>query len=95
MILSIKIVLSLFGACIIAKNIYENVNINYIDITDISNKCNTFTVSIETSCIWMCHYCSTILNTTNYYFTDANDVPLDEYCNGMSVEGRTYTCCRI
>ncbi len=62
-------------------------------LTTIQNNCITFTVGQGTGCDWMCNYCSNMLGTNNYYFTD--DVCTYETggCVGNPVAGKQYSCC--
>ena len=59
----------------------------------VCNNCITFQVGQGTGCEWMCNYCGTNLNTSNYYFTE----PVCSYqgtgCVGNPIVGKSYTCC--
>jgi hypothetical protein len=58
-------------------------------------KCISFSVGPGTGCEWMCNYCATMLNTSNYYFSP--DVCSYESggCVGNPQTGVTYSCCSL
>ena len=57
------------------------------------NNCITFSVGQGTGCNWMCNYCSNMLGTNNYYFTDNVCTYETGGCVGNPVAGKQYTCC--
>ena len=61
----------------------------------LSNSCIQFTVGQGTGCSWMCNYCATQLQTTNYYFTDSVCTYQEGGCVGNPIAGKTYTCCSL
>lgn len=63
--------------------------------TNHSNKCVQFTVGSGTGCVWMCNYCATQLNTSNYYFTENVCSYQPGGCVGNPVAGYLYTCCSV
>jgi hypothetical protein len=58
-----------------------------------SNNCVSFQVSTGTGCQWMCNYCASTLDTTNYYFTDGVCQYEEGGCVGSPQVGVLYTCC--
>jgi len=62
-------------------------------LTTIQNNCVTFTVGQGTGCDWMCNYCSNMLGTNNYYFTDNVCTYETGGCVGNPIAGKQYTCC--
>lgn len=58
-----------------------------------TNGCVSFTVGQGTGCDWMCNYCSNMLGTNNYYFTDGVCTYQTGGCVGNPVAGKQYTCC--
>jgi len=63
--------------------------------SSVSSNCATFTVGSGTGCNWMCNYCSSVLQTNNYYFTDGVCTYQQGGCVGNPVSGNTYTCCSV
>jgi hypothetical protein len=59
----------------------------------VQNNCITFTVGQGTGCDWMCNYCSNMLGTNNYYFTDNVCTYETGGCVGNPVAGKQYSCC--
>lgn len=59
----------------------------------VQNNCITFSVGQGTGCDWMCNYCSNMLGTNNYYFTDNVCIYETGGCVGNPVAGKQYTCC--
>jgi hypothetical protein len=62
-------------------------------LTSVQNNCITFSVGQGTGCDWMCNYCSNMLGTNNYYFTDNVCTYETGGCVGNPVSGKQYTCC--
>ncbi len=62
-------------------------------LTSIQNNCITFSVGKGTGCDWMCNYCSNMLGTNNYYFTDNVCTYETGGCVGNPVAGKQYSCC--
>lgn len=62
-------------------------------LTKHSNGCITFSVAQGTGCQWMCDYCSSELETYNYYFTDNVCTYETGGCVGNPIAGKQYTCC--
>ena len=60
-----------------------------------SDGCITFSVGQGTGCEWMCNYCSNMLGTNNYYFTDNVCTYEQGGCVGNPVAGKQYTCCAV
>jgi len=60
---------------------------------NVSNGCKTFSIGPGTVCAWMCNYCQTQLDTTNYYFTDGVCTYQSGGCVGNPQAGVSYTCC--
>ncbi len=59
------------------------------------NGCITFSVAQGTGCDWMCNYCSNMLGTNNYYFTDSVCTYEQGGCVGNPIAGKQYTCCAV
>jgi hypothetical protein len=62
-------------------------------LTTVQNNCITFTVGQGTGCDWMCNYCSNMLGTNNYYFTDNVCTYETGGCVGNPIAGKQYSCC--
>ena len=60
---------------------------------DLTTNCITFLIGPGTGCDWMCNYCSNMLGTNNYYFTDNVCTYETGGCVGNPVSGKQYTCC--
>lgn len=61
-----------------------------------SNQCIQFSVSSGTGCAWMCQYCETQLDTTNYFFMDnVCTYNTGVGCVGNPIAGKMYTCCSL
>jgi hypothetical protein len=61
----------------------------------VCNNCINFQVSSGTGCEWMCNYCATNLNTSNYYFNPPVCTYQQGGCVGNPMTGVTYSCCSI
>ena len=90
----IKIIISLFFILFLSNIEAFHENYSHIGITPINN-CITFSVSQGTGCQWMCNYCSNMLGTFNYYFTDNICVYQTGGCVGYPIVGKPYTCCSV
>jgi hypothetical protein len=55
--------------------------------------CTSFTIGPGTGCAWMCNYCETQLQTTNYYFLDNVCTYEPGGCVGNPIAGNNYICC--
>ena len=64
-------------------------------LSNVSNNCVSFSVSVGTGCAWMCNYCANQLGTNNYYFTDNICTYQSGGCVGNPSVGVSYTCCSV
>ena len=64
-----------------------------LNSVNVSNGCITFSIGPGTGCAWMCNYCQSELDTTNYYFKDSVCTYQPGGCVGNPQAGVSYTCC--
>ena len=61
-----------------------------------NGNCIQFTLAPGTGCAWACSYCSSMLNTSNYYFTPSVcTYESGVGCVGNPLAGVQYTCCSL
>jgi len=58
-----------------------------------NNNCITFLVGEGTGCQWMCDYCATQLNSSNYFFLPPVCTYQSGGCVGDPQPGVSYSCC--
>jgi hypothetical protein len=67
--------------------------LNYI--LTYENKCINFSIGPGTGCEWMCNYCASMLNTSNYYFSPQVCTYQSGGCVGNPLSGVVYSCCSV
>ena len=62
-------------------------------VAQVCTNCISFTISAGTGCSWMCSYCASQLNSSNYYFTTPVCTYAQGGCVGNPMVGVEYKCC--
>jgi len=62
-------------------------------VCTIQNSCITFLIGPGTGCDWMCNYCASQLNSSNYYFLPPVCTYESGGCVGNPQAGVSYSCC--